>query len=869
MRSRAFFRRSLAALLPLALLLFLFGARVPLRAIAPPAPARSFYLDDGQVVLAGNMQAPPAAPGGPNTLAGEPARLTDDAREDDFSSLAVDSDGTVWAVWQSYSGLRDEIRVRRYSEGRWHTFTRVPGISGDVWRPQVAVDANHTLWVVWAQQVAGNWDLYARPFDGHQWLPEVRLTSDPLPDLNAQVTTSAGDLVVIWQGFRPGVRAQSDIFLKRYDHYAKQWSPDTRVSTDTANDWDPAVACDGQGNAWVAWDTYAAGNYDVYVRQVPLRANGTLPEPIKVAATDRAEMRAAVACDRANRVWIACESARPNWGKDNGYTIRQNPPGVPLGGPRGLAVRVVENGRVREPAGSIEDAMPAGEKGFFFTPHLLADTGGRIWMTVRHRSNVPFRNAQGVVQQRVLWQEWLTRWEGDHWNPATVLPRSLGRQTIYSSIAAAPDGAVWLAWTTDNRQLSDPHRPIHDEVYALFTRAAGPAREPALREISAPPAEDARRAGHTDEPGDLRAIREYRVRISGKTHQIVRGDLHRHTEFSWDSGGGNDGSVLDFYRYMIDVAAMDYGAITDHNAGGDFEYWWWINEKLADLFHVPSAYVPLFAYERSVVFPNGHRNIVHAYRGVPVVSFFTQPELTGSRPGIGTGAVLDNDTKLLYGEIRRTRGIAIPHTSATRMGTDWRDNDRELEPVVELFQGARTNYEYAGAPKSADPQRDAQHVQQAGYEPDGFVWNAWKRGYRLGVITSSDHGSTHISYAMVYTPAASRDAILDSIRKRHTYGATDNIILEFRMGDAFMGDEITVRRLPSLAIRVRGTRAVSRLDIVRNNAFLLSTEPKNSEVRLVYRDLTPSPGLSYYYVRVQQEDGQIAWSSPIWVNLKP
>ena len=28
-------------------------------------------------------------------------------------------------------------------------------------------------------------------------------------------------------------------------------------------------------------------------------------------------------------------------------------------------------------------------------------------------------------------------------------------------------------------------------------------------------------------------------------------------------------------------------------------------------------------------------------------------------------------------------------------------------------------------------------------------------------------------------------------------------------------------------------------------------------------------GSNYYYVRVLQRDGQIAWSSPIWVNYKP
>src|SRR5260370_17908606 len=102
------------------------------------------------------------------------------------------------------------------------------------------------------------------------------------------------------------------------------------------------------------------------------------------------------------------------------------------------------------------------------------------------------------------------------------------------------------------------------------------------------------------------------------------------------------------------------------------------------------------------------------------------------------------------------------------MGTEWRDNDPNLEPVVEIYQGARTNYEQLGAPLSADPAKDAQHMQQAGYQPEGFVNNAWAKGYKLGITSSSDHGSTHISYTLLYTPNANRQAVQHAIRHRHT-----------------------------------------------------------------------------------------------------
>ena len=40
---------------------------------------------------------------------------------------------------------------------------------------------------------------------------------------------------------------------------------------------------------------------------------------------------------------------------------------------------------------------------------------------------------------------------------------------------------------------------------------------------------------------------------------------------------------------------------------------------------------------------------------------------------------------------------------------------------------------------------------------------------KIGTIASSDHWSTHISYAMVFTEQPTREAIFEAIHKRHTY----------------------------------------------------------------------------------------------------
>ena len=185
---------------------------------------------------------------------------------------------------------------------------------------------------------------------------------------------------------------------------------------------------------------------------------------------------------------------------------------------------------------------------------------------------------------------------------------------------------------------------------------------------------------------------------------------------------------------------------------------------------------------------------------------------------------------------------------------------------MEIFQGARVSSEHVGAPRAGRSEEDK---PPGGFQEAGFLWNAYRKGYRLGTIASSDHHSTHISYAMVYTTQPTREAIFEGFRKRHTYGATDNIILDYRMGDHFMGEEFTASSVPPLKIRVIGTSEVATVDIIKNEEVIFTTTPNQQDVELTFVDQDATSGTSYYYVRVMQDDRQIAWSSPIWVNYQP
>ena len=201
------------------------------------------------------------------------------------------------------------------------------------------------------------------------------------------------------------------------------------------------------------------------------------------------------------------------------------------------------------------------------------------------------------------------------------------------------------------------------------------------------------------------------------------------------------------------------------------------------------------------------------------------------------------------------------------MGTDWRDNDPTIEPVVEIYQGARNSYETLGGPR-VHSEDEPPGRAPGGFQQAGLLWKAYDKGYRLGTIASSDHGSTHISYALVFTPENERAAVIDSIRKRQTYGATDNLIVDFKANGHFMGREFKTKERPQLTLQVTGTARIAKVELVRNNEYIYSKEPKESDVELKFVDMTPKVGTNFYYFRILQENGEVAWSSPVWVNYE-
>ena len=718
---------------------------------------------------------------------------------------------------------------------------------------------------------------------------------------------------IAWQGAKDGLFR---IFAKHQT--ANGWSDTISISQNTGNCWQPAITARGRKLA-IAWDTYEKGDYDVWVWE---DAGDDAGRACAVANSGLYEARPSLAYDKDGALWIAWEKSGQTWGKDWGAYDGSD--GIGLYRDRQIGLIVLKDGQWMEPAGSIIAALPGAvakgkgknknrgadatapappvspEQADGFNPQaflepakrkgapgahaavtgpttfnnlgrLVCDADGRIWCLLRTRLN-SFRGPVGST-----WVTYATYCNGSEWVGPILVPHSDNLIYNLPALAAGPQ-ALFVAHSSDHRmdryaeynKAKDPKGkggnaaldaskdPFDNDVFFSRLQAQNEAKPAALKPATTPPADNPQPSARTvAENSEVKACRDYRATIGGKELRIVRGEFHRHTEISGDGAG--DGPLEDMWRYAIDAASMDWIGNGDHDNGNGREYTWWLTQKTTDAFHLPGTFTPMFSYERSVSYPEGHRNVVFAQRGVR-----TLPRLPISDPRVFAQAP---DTLMLYKYLHLFKGVCASHTSVGTMGTDWRNWDGEVEPMVEVYQGARQNYEYPGCPR-CPTEDDA----IGGWEPAGFINNAFAKGYKFSFQSSSDHGSTHISYAMVYTDDYSREGIIKAMRLRHTYGATDNIIADVRCkaadgNEKMMGDEFSVKGAPTFDIHFVGTAPFSKVTLIKDNVEIPLEAPKSKEVKLTWTDPKPEPGkISYYYVRGEQANSELVWASPMWIK---
>jgi hypothetical protein len=799
-----------------------------------------------------NPEGPVALNLGPMTIAGEISgeRVSNPDKQGDWPAITCARDGALWAVWIEWND-KDADRVlvaRRPVGGTWQSPVEIKDGNWDHYSPTVVPVADGVM-ALWSGQSDGNYDLFAATISnsGQVSRPQ-RLTTARFADFNARAAAdAAGNVTVVWQSFR---NLRSDIFARRFE---KRWGPEVQVSEGLADDWDPAIALDRNGTAWISWDGYKTGNYDVYLRSFDGKKTGEL---IAMTTEPAAQFHTSVAVDARDRVWVAWDEADQNWGKD--FSRVSSAPGSRgLHFSRKIGMRVYSNGRVQAPSADLNKVLDGRGARFAELPHLAFDSSGALWMVFRHWT---------LSQPNEIYHFYATRLSGDQWSTPVRFSQSSGHNTQHASLTVTADGGVTLGYASDGRSATviptDPMHALHYNVYvSKLTKGEGP---PAVAfadlQLPAPQTRPAPRPRAT-------------MAQNGKTYHLLMGDAHRHTDIRGHSGV--DGSVLDTYRYAMDAAQLDWLGTSDHNevTGGKWpdglrDYQWWYTQKTVDLMAHPPVFISIYSYEHSLGSPSGHRNMLFLKRGAPLRVVDRVDHKEDNLP--------PNLWEWVKANVYQQPGqkvVIVPHTFgevSQPLGSFLWDNP-PFDCLLEIYQGARSSYEAWQLPKGE--KRGPSQTEEKGH----FAQDALNRGNLYGFVSFSDHGSTHNSWACVWSQTEDRAGLFDAMLARRTYAGSDEIIVKATADGHVVGEQFTAAagKAPRIDASIEAPNTILRVDVVKDGKYIYTTKPNARTATLRFQDTDTKPGKAYYYIRVFQVDTEnpegdpeVAWTSPWFVQYR-
>ena len=804
--------------------------------------------------------------------------LSDPALHQDFPDLCLDADGTPWIAYLRHDGKADTVRLAKKAAAGLEDVAALsePGIAH---QPAIARDGAGTLWIFWGQ--VGPKDvvqLRARSVrDGKPGELLTLAASDGSDTFADAGTDAAGRVWVVWQSHRRGA---PDVYARYYDPKEAKWSAEMAVAADEAGDWEPRVAFDGKDGAWVVFDSARGGEFNIYAARVGL--DGQV-DTKKVTDSPDYEGRVSTASDGRGGLWIAFERGKKRWGKD----LRGHE------GPKGLnGQKRVVLGRFDAATGRFAETAPLspilaawvqdqvkGKKAVerrvmnaLNLPALGVDAAGHPWLACRYYAEGRWRIAVARFDAaRGVWSR-----------PLPMEDSGFG-QDRRTELVRDAQGKLWACWPSDRRATKAAGVP------AVFLRTLDIA-PPDAEAVAETPLPEPEPYLDPTTPDRERSDR-HTWTAGGKTYSLYWGDFHRHTDVS-NCITGNDGCVVEQFRYAYDMAKLDFLGTSDHTDAGKIydPYEWWHNQRLVDVFYSPARFLSMYAYEREQTWPWGHRNVIFAQRGGPML--YIKRANSKKSPWqaiypVGEGGVYVMPEELCA--LLRAYGkpvAVISHTGASTMGTDWdlyKQIDAAVENLVEIYQGARVSYEGIGAPqptvglertekynpatntKTPDPPAP---INDFGKYNKGVYQNALKNGHRLGVFASSDHISTHTSFGGVYVESFTREGIIEALNARRTVAGTDKIFVEFSCDGRPLGSIFETAAAPKLEIAVRGTSALKRVTLVRNEKDYKAFEPSGKDFQVTFEDAMPIAGENRYYVRVEQADGNMAWASPVWVTVK-
>lgn len=335
-------------------------------------------------------------------------------------------------------------------------------------------------------------------------------------------------------------------------------------------------------------------------------------------------------------------------------------------------------------------------------------------------------------------------------------------------------------------------------------------------------------------------------------------------------------------RYFRDEKAHHFFAISpcEYEERPTNEQWKQMSSQIAE-FNEDERFTTFLGFQwKGETKKEGMRQIVYAKDQKPLQR---QKDLKSS------------SLSKIYKSFQPKELISIPISTMSKENPySFDDFNPDFERVVEIYNawGSSECLEKENNLRPLLPLKKKGSLESA----EGSIQQALLNNCRFGFVAGGfdDRGAyedcfeTHVQYSPgltgIYAKDHTRASIIDALYNRSCYATTGKkIIIGLYVAQKPMGSELDTGTKPGLEMNRHlsgfaiGTDTIREICLIRNGKVIHTYHPNNYQMEFEFDDLEPlkkvvlkekhgKPPFVYYYMRVIQNDGHIAWSSPIWVD---
>lgn len=333
------------------------------------------------------------------------------------------------------------------------------------------------------------------------------------------------------------------------------------------------------------------------------------------------------------------------------------------------------------------------------------------------------------------------------------------------------------------------------------------------------------------------------MEANDEREQIFWGEIHGHTEMS--DGIGKFENLYSSAKYDT---LLDFAAATDHACYFSDNQWEWMQD-ITNSFNKDEEFCTLIGYEWAG--NQGHRNIYTSENRLKLFRGMYQPT---------------SDIGVVYKEFEGMETVvAGPHTGHT--GDFWKFHNRDVERFLEVYsmwghfdslankllnEGAVIGFTGGGdchsgkvflSPEDRNGQGKTAH----------FTSYAIK--YKCGIMA-----------AMMRR--LDRKSLIYALRNRKTYGTTsDRILVDFSVSGYKMG-EIGKTDKVFITADIHGCDVIKQVEVIKNGKIAHKEKIGKMDTVFCWKDDRIEKGNMWYYLKIIQKNNEVAYTSPVWINVE-